>query len=96
MTLEPAPVCSFFCQRPLTCLLPSHHLRSAPHPQSQGQQNRSRGRHCARRHPQGDADHQPEVRRRPRVFAFVSMPTDKKANTLWQPIIHHSDISCPL
>jgi hypothetical protein len=30
-----------------------------------------------------------------RVFAFLSMPTDKKANTLWQPIMHHSDISCP-
>ena len=30
-----------------------------------------------------------------RVFAFLSAPTDKKANTLWQPIMHLSDISCP-
>jgi len=29
------------------------------------------------------------------VFAFPSAPADKKANTLWQPIMHLSDISCP-
>jgi hypothetical protein len=34
-----------------------------------------RGRLCACRHPQGDADRQPGVRRRPSV-AFVSMPLD--------------------
>ena len=34
------------------------------------------------------------MRRRSQVFAFLSAPTDKKANTLWQA--HHlSDISCP-
>ena len=27
-----APECSLSCQRPLTCLLPSYHLRPSPHP----------------------------------------------------------------
>ena len=33
----------------------------------------------------------------PSVFAFVSAPADKKANvlTLWQPLMHLSDIPCP-
>ena len=31
----------------------------------------------------------------PQWLPDLSAPTDKKANTLWQPIMHHSDISCP-
>ena len=29
------------------------------------------------------------------LFVFLTTPVDKKANTLWQPIVHLSDISCP-
>ena len=76
----------------LLCHPVSH---TAPCPQSLRQQHRSRGCLHTRRHPQGDADHQPQARRRPSMFAFVSAPADKKANTLWQPIMHHFDISCP-
>ena len=48
--------------------------RSHPCPpslQSLVQQHRRRGCLRARRHPQGDADHHPEVRRHPIVFAFA-------------------------
>ena len=31
----------------------------------------------------------------PSIHFRVSAPVDKKANTLWQPIMHLSDISCP-
>ena len=31
----------------------------------------------------------------PQWLRVLSAPADKKANTLWQPIMHHSDISCP-
>jgi hypothetical protein len=68
-----APKCLPFCQRPLTCLLPSHHLRFSPHPpQSRGQRDQVRGRLRARRHPQGDADHSSEVRCRPSVCFCVN------------------------
>ena len=40
------------------------------------QQPRPQGRSRSRRGPQGDADHHPEVSRRPVVFAFVSAPID--------------------
>ena len=63
--------CSLFCQRPLTRLL-SHHSRPAPRLQARLQQDRIQGRLRARRHPQGDADHQPEVRRRPSVRFCVN------------------------
>jgi hypothetical protein len=78
--LEPAPECSHFCQRPLTRLLSrSTHLA---HPlQSRWQRDRRQGRLGARCHPQGDADHQAQVRRHPRVFAFVSAPHDKAASS---------------
>ena len=62
LALEPAPECSLPCQRPLTRLL-SHRSRSAPRLQSRLERDQSRGRLRARRHPQGDSDHQPEVRR---------------------------------
>ena len=38
-----------------------------------------RGCHCAGCHPQRDEDHQSQVRRRPRVFAFASVPIDMLA-----------------
>ena len=59
------------CQRPLTRLLLSHHLRSSPHPQSLQQQHRSQGRLRARCRPQGDDDNPSRVRCCPRVFASV-------------------------
>jgi hypothetical protein len=64
--LEPAPECSPFCQRPLT-RLHSHLFRSTPWSQSGVQRHRRRERLRARCRPQGDADHQPVVRRRPSV-----------------------------
>ena len=69
------PECSLLCQRPLTHLL-SHCFPTAPCSQSLPEQHRRRRRLRTRRHPQGDEDHQPQVRRRPRVFAFVSAPAD--------------------
>ena len=75
LALKPTPS-SHFCQCPLTCLLPSHHLRFSPHPQFREQQDRVRGRLRARRHPQGDADHQPGVCRRPSVCFSVNAPFD--------------------
>ena len=74
----PAPECSLSRQRPLTCLL------TLPPPiplQSRGKQHRAQGRLRARCYPQGDTDHQPRVRRRPRVFAFVSAPIDTLVST---------------
>ena len=66
------------CQGALTHLL-SHCFPTAPCSQSLPEQHRRRRRLRTRRHPQGDEDHQPQVRRRPRVFAFVSAPADKLA-----------------
>ena len=54
----------------------SHCFPTAPCSQSLPEQHRRRRRLRTRRHPQGDEDHQPQVRRRPRVFAFVSAPVD--------------------
>ena len=71
-------VCFLLCQRPLTCLL------TLPPPiplQSRGKWHRAQGRLRARCYPQGDTDHQPRVRRRPRVFAFVSAPIDTLVST---------------
>jgi len=65
------PECSLLRQRPLTRLL-SHLICSAPHSQSGEQPDRKQGRLRARRHPQGDADHQLEVRRRPSVRFCVN------------------------
>jgi len=67
-----APECSLSCQRPLTCLLLSHHPHPTPRSQSPKQRHRRQGRLRARRHPQGDADHQPGVRRRPSVCFCVN------------------------
>ena len=70
--------CSLSCQCPLPRLLSrSTHLA---HPlQSLGQRDRRQGRLGARCHPQGDADHKSQVRRRPIVFAFLSAPVDTLA-----------------
>ena len=59
-----------FVSAPLTRLL-SHLSRSAPGSQSRLEQDRRRGRLRARSHPQGDAGHQPGVRRRPSVRFYV-------------------------
>jgi hypothetical protein len=65
------PKCSPLCQRPLTRLL-SHHPHPTPCSQSRRKRHRIRGRLCARGHPQGDADHQLRVRRRPSVRFCVN------------------------
>jgi hypothetical protein len=62
----------------LTRLL-SHHPHPTPRSQSRTQLDRRPGCLRARCNPQGDTDHQPKVRRRPRVFAFLSMPIDMPA-----------------
>jgi hypothetical protein len=46
-----APECSLSCQRPLTRLYSLTVSHPAPRSQARRQQHRSRGRHCARRHP---------------------------------------------
>jgi hypothetical protein len=71
----PPPQCPLFCQRPSTRLL-SHRYHPAPPLQSLRQLHWSQGRHCTRRHPQQDTDHQLEVRHRPRVFDLLSSPLD--------------------
>ena len=58
------PKCLLTCQRPLTCLL-SHCSHPTPRSQSRRQQNGSRRSHCAGCRPQGDEDHEPQVRCRP-------------------------------
>jgi len=82
--LEPALSVRLSVNDPLTLLI-SHHLRSAPRSQSGVQPDWRRGRLRARRHPQGDAVHQPGVRAAPRVFAFVSMPIDTPTLSLSPP-----------
>ena len=56
--------------------LPFHCAPNHPSHQYRWQQDRSHRRLCACCRPQGDADHQAVVRRRPRVFSFVSVPID--------------------
>ena len=63
------PKCLLTCQRPLTCLL-SHCSHPTPRSQSRRQQNRSRRNHCAGCRRQGDEDHHPQVRCRPRSVCF--------------------------
>ena len=60
-----------FVSAPLARLL-SHRSHPAPRLQYRAQRHQSRGRLRACGHPQGDADHHPEVSHRPRVFASVS------------------------
>ena len=68
------PEARAFCQHPMTRACS---LTARTHPlQSHAQWHRARGRLRARCRPQGDDDHQPQVRRWPRVFTFVSAPTD--------------------
>ena len=79
---------------PLTRLL-SHRPNLSHALQSLWQQYRRRGRLCTRCRPQGDADHQPEVRRRPRV-SFLSAPID--TSLTWQilhsPCAHAMEVVC--
>ena len=70
-----APEVFAFVQRPLTYLL-SHRSILPPRSQYLWQRDRRRGRHCTRRHPQGNEDHCAQVRRRPSVRLFVSAPVD--------------------
>ena len=53
-----------------------HRSHPAPRSQSRRQIHWSQGYHCARRHAQRDADHQPQVRRCRRSFCFVSVRPD--------------------
>ena len=70
-----ASKCLLLCQHPLTRLV--SHCPDLSHAlQSLAQRHRRQGRLRARCRPQGDADHHLPVRRRPRVFAFVSAPID--------------------
>jgi hypothetical protein len=66
-----APECSLSCQCPLTRLL-SHHPHSTPRSQFRTQRDRRPGRRRARCRPQGDADLQLGVRRRPSVCFCVN------------------------
>ena len=59
-----------FLSSPHDTLL-SHHPRTAVCSQSRGQLDQSRGRLHARRHPQRDKDHQPEVRRSPESDQYL-------------------------
>ena len=64
-----------FASAPIVTPL-SHRSNPTPRLQCWGQLHWSRGRLRSRRHPQGDADHHPEVSHRSRVFAFASAPGD--------------------
>ena len=70
------PIVFAFVSAPIDTPTLSPFLIRCPCSQSSVKQHRSPGRLCARRHPQGDADPTTGVRRRPRAFAFVSMPLD--------------------
>ena len=70
------PVAFAFVSAPIDTPILSHRAHPAPCSQSRKQWDRRRGSLRARRHSQGDDDLQPQVCRRPRVFAFVSAPID--------------------
>jgi len=75
-TLKCVPARVFaFVSAPADTHLPSHCAPTHPS-QYREQPHRRRGRLCARCHPQGDDDRQPQVRRRPILFDFVSAPVD--------------------